>query len=106
MPGGWGRVAMLAAVLLIAGPGTARAAEGDLRIEVLSNRADLISGGDALVRVDRPADAVALPVSLDVDGRDVTAALADAGAGRLTGLVTGLADGPNELTASLPDGRR
>ena len=43
----------LAAVLIAAGP--AQAATGDVRIEVLSNRADLVSGGDALVQIARPA---------------------------------------------------
>jgi len=100
-----GCVAAAVGVVLMA-PSAAVAATGDVRIEVLSNRADLVSGGDALVQIDRPADAAAAPVAADVDGRDVTNAFSDAGGGRMTGLVTGLADGPNELTAALPDGRR
>jgi uncharacterized tannase-like protein DUF6351 len=98
----------VAAVLgvALAAPAAAIAARGELRIEVLSNRADLISGGDALVQIDRPRDAATAAVTADVDGRDVTQVFSDAGGGRLTGLVTGLADGPNALTAALPDGRR
>src|SRR3954451_25259807 len=100
-----GCVAAAIGVVLMA-PAAAIAAKDDVRIEILSNRADLISGGDALVQIDRPPDAATAPVTADVDGRDVANAFSDAGGGRLTGLVTGLADGPNELTAALPDGRR
>jgi hypothetical protein len=68
-----------------------------LRIEVLSNRADLISGGDALVEVVAPAGA-GLP-SVHVDGRDVSAAFHRVASGRVLGLVTGLRVGTNTLTA-------
>ena len=64
-----------------------------VEIKVLSNRADLVSGGDALVEVVLPPGAPAAMV--DVDGRDVTAAFARRADGRFVGLVTGLAVGPN-----------
>ena len=89
-----------AAVLIAAGP--AQAATGDVRIEVLSNRADLISGGDALVQIDAPAGRRSR--AADVDGRDVTSAFASSGGGRMAGLVTGLRVGENTLTAKLADG--
>src|SRR4051794_34908924 len=98
--GGW---AIMCALAMVAG--TAHAARPALRIEVLSNRADLISGGDALVQIDRPAGALSAPVAADVDGRDVTSVFSDTGGGQMVGLVTGLADGPNALRAVLPDGR-
>src|SRR3954470_5889808 len=98
--------AALVGIVMLVAPAAAHAAARDLSVEVLSNRADLISGGDALVQIDRPSDATSAPVTVDVDGRDVTSAFGGAGGGRLTGLVNGLADGPNELTASLRDGRR
>src|SRR4051794_23143302 len=85
--------------LVLAAPAVAVAAKGDLAIEVLSNRADLLSGGDALVRIDGAGSA---PVAVDVDGHDISSVFS----GRTTALVTGLADGPNELTAAVPDGRR
>jgi len=50
--------------------GAAKATE-TLQIKVLSNRADLISGGDALVEVVLPPGADPRAVCLDVDGRDV-----------------------------------
>jgi hypothetical protein len=80
-------------------------AAGDVRLEVLSNRADLISGGDALVEVVLPANADPASVRLDVAGRDVSGAFAVREGGRVLGVVTGLALGPNVLTARLPDGR-
>src|SRR6266542_6898922 len=59
-------------------------------IVVLSNRADLISGGDALVEIILPDKAKANPddVKIDVDGHDVTSAFAVRADGRFYGLVT------------------
>lgn len=97
-------VVVSAAVPPILGQG-ARAGGAVPIIHVLSNRADLISGGDALVTVEfpDPADAVSARVSLA--GADVTAAFARRANGRFEGVVTGLALGPNELAVTLPDGR-
>ena len=96
--------ALLAAGLLAVAPGPSRAA-GDLRLEVLSNRADLISGGDALVAVVLPDGATPEGLRVDEDGRDVSGALAARPDGRVVGLVTGLDLGANVLSARLPDGR-
>src|SRR3954452_2185925 len=76
-----------------------------LRIDVLSNRADLISAGDALVAVAYPdgTDPAAIHVSLG--GSDITNEFAMRENGRYEGLVTGLALGANTLKAVLPDGR-
>src|SRR4051794_222825 len=68
-----------------------------VKIEVLSNRADLISGGDALVAVSAPARVFR-------NGTDVTNAFERRADGRFEGLVTGLRSGPNTLTAKLPSG--
>jgi hypothetical protein len=84
----------------------AQAAAGSITIEVLSGRADLISGGDALVRVSladatRPADVV-LSYSRrghDVQ-RDVDGLFSKATRGELRGLVTGLPLGESELSVS------
>lgn len=65
-------------------------------IHVLSNRADLLSGGDALVELT-PAQADVPRVTLD--GRDITADFALRANGRVMGLVSGLANGPNLLRA-------
>jgi hypothetical protein len=81
---------------LAVGGGTARAA---VSIDVLSNRADLISGGDALVAVNGGP-----PAGVSLNGHDVTSDFAVRQNGRYEGLVTGLADGANTLAARLPDG--
>jgi Tannase-like family of unknown function (DUF6351) len=67
-------------------------------ITVLSNRADLISGGDALVAIDLGnADAAAVKVTLN--GKDITNAFAVRENGQYEGLVTGLSVGKNLLVA-------
>jgi hypothetical protein len=71
-------------------------------IETLSNRPDLISGGDALLGVTVPAPFPLERVAVRVDGRDVTAALAPVpGTRRLQGLVEGLHDGANVVSAEI-----
>lgn len=71
---------------------------------MLSTRADLVSGGEALVQVFLPPGAQAAQTKLDLGGRDVTGEFAMRANGKFEGLVTGLGDGPNVLTARLPDG--
>ena len=73
---------------------------------VISNRADLISGGDALVDLVSPAGADPSAVRVDVDGQDVTSMFAVRPNGRFMGLLTGLALGPNVVTAHAPGGDR
>ena len=97
-------LAVLVSPLGLAGP--ARAAMAGLEIKVLSNRADLISGGDALVEVLLPAGVSASGVKIDVDGRDITSAFALRPNGRYMGLVTGLVNGANTLRARLHTGSR
>lgn len=72
-------------------------------LRVLSNRADLVSGGDALVEIVRP-DKAKGGFKIDLDGVDVTGAFAVRADGRLTGLVTGLKDGENVLRVQVPNG--
>ncbi|KLN52827.1 DUF6351 family protein [Variovorax paradoxus] len=75
--------------------------EGDLSIKTLSNRADMISGGDAYVEITLPKGASSTDVKVDVDGVDVTSAFAERPNGRFLGVVTGLKAGTNILTAKL-----
>ena len=77
-------------------------AASSLGIDVLSNRADVISAGDALVEVRIPAGVNVSKVRVFDDGRDVTSAFAVRPNGRFEGLVTGLSLGPNVLTARAP----
>jgi Tannase-like family of unknown function (DUF6351) len=75
-----------------------------LSISVLSGRADLVSGGSALVQVGLPAGMDPRRVRVVLGGRDVTSAFAVRADGRFAGLVTGLGVGPNDLTATIPGG--
>lgn len=84
-------------MLLAAAPSAQGASS--LEIKVLSNRADLISGGDALVEVKIPAGVATSSVKVFDDSRDVTSSFARRLNGRYEGLVTGLSVGPNVLTA-------
>src|ERR1700744_5602016 len=73
-------------------------------VKVLSNRADLVSGGDALIEVVPDAGVDTTKLKLDVGGADVTSSFALRANGRFMGLVTGLTNGANLLSAKLPDG--
>jgi hypothetical protein len=75
-----------------------------LRILSLSNRADLVSGGDVLVELVLPGGIDLDEVKVTAGGRDVSKSFAVRDAGRVMGLVTGLGKGLNRLTAKLPDG--
>src|SRR5690348_3863047 len=87
------RVCAVVVFAALASPGAALADHRDApRIDVLSNRADLISGGDALVAVSGRFD------RLTLNGADVTSELAWQ-RGRLVGVVDGLRVGRNELRA-------
>jgi hypothetical protein len=70
------------------------------KIDVLSSRPYMVSGGDALVRVTVKKKDVSLgSVRVELNGANVTGAFrADAGARTLTGLVSGLRRGENELS--------
>lgn len=81
-------------------------ATGEPAIRVLSNRADLISGGNALVEIVLPDGVDPAMVSVSVDGRSVTDQFALRGNGRYMGLLTGLQLGDNEVTAILPGAGR
>jgi hypothetical protein len=71
---------------------------------VLSNRADLISGGNALVAVSVPAGTNRRKLRMTLGGRKVTKEFAVRPTGRYEGLLTGLRVGRNVLTATLPSG--
>src|SRR5205814_145825 len=71
-------------------------AADQLAITTLSSRPDMVSGGNALLRVDVPAPFSLGQIVVKLDGQDVTATFhADQAAHTLTGLVNGLAVGAN-----------
>ncbi len=72
----------------------------NFEIRTLSNRADLISGGDALVEVQVPKNVPMQKVTLTLDGANVGASfVADANARTFRGVLTGLRDGENHFVA-------
>ena len=76
------------------------AASGQFEILTLSNRADLISGGDALVEVRVPQTVPLHQVTLWLNGLDVTATFrTDTAARTMRGVLTGLEEGQNEFLA-------
>jgi Tannase-like family of unknown function (DUF6351) len=77
----------------------------DLSIEVLSGRADLVSGGSALVAIDLPRPSDAQHVAVTVDHTAITSDFAVRADGRDEGLVSGLTPGRHVLKAILADGR-
>ncbi|MFZ2650848.1 MAG: DUF6351 family protein, partial [Burkholderiaceae bacterium] len=111
-------VAVLAAVLAVALPSPWASANdnerdeerseshSNLTIRTLSNRADLISDGNALVEVRVPRSLRVDQVKVTLNGTDVGSAfLADAAARTLRGVVTGLRVGKNELIAQAKSNR-
>lgn len=76
----------------------------DKTIQTLSNRADLVSGGSALVEVKLPARANPAKLKLDLDGIDVTSSVTTLASGRTIGVVTGLKNGVNNLRVTASDG--
>jgi hypothetical protein len=98
-------VACFAGALLFAWGSTSIAAADDIVIKALSNRADLISGGDVLVEVLLPAGDDSSALDVYIDGRDVTSNFEVRSDGRLYGLIDGLEEGISRVTATLRDGR-
>jgi hypothetical protein len=80
--------------------GAEPAPDTNFEILTLSNRADLISGGNALLEVRVPKTVPLKKVTLWLNGKEVTAAFqTDAEARTMRGVVTGLVIGENEFLA-------
>ena len=73
-------------------------------LTTLSNRADLISGGSALVEVKVPGFVPPASLKIDRDGTDITSSFVTLPSGRIVGLVTGLKNGNNNINATYTDG--
>jgi hypothetical protein len=100
------RLVVVLAVLAgaVVGAVGVEAAPASVSIQILSNRADLVSGGDALTAVTVTRGQLS-DVSVTLNGADVTRAFTPRNSARMVGLVTGLRDGANELVAVRRDGR-
>ncbi len=74
---------------------------GNVELKSLSNRPDMLSGGDALMEVVLPTGATLSDLKVDVNGTDVSSMFALRGNGRVMGLVTGLPNGTATVAATL-----
>ncbi len=94
-----------AATAFSLGGGVASASDAIRSLEVVSNRADLVSGGDALVAATLERRARRDRLEADLNGTDVSSAFARRDGRRYEGLVTGLRLGRNQLTVRASRGR-
>ena len=79
---------------------TAGTAADGLQLRVLSSRPDMVTGGDALVRVDLPPGMSADDLKFTISGSNASAKVtADASGRFVTALVTGFKNGTNQLGA-------
>jgi hypothetical protein len=100
------RVAGLAAAFLalaLAGCGGDDPVPGTI-VQTLSNRADLVSGGAALVQVTLPPAGDMSQMKVEVEGTDVTSAFSRQTDGRILGVVKSLRAGSNKLVVRSADG--
>src|SRR5262245_23343891 len=95
--------ALGAAIGALAQAAPSAVAQG-LQIDVLSTRADLVSGGQARTSIDLPAGTDPSGVAVTLNGQDVTRRFALRPNGEVQGLLSGLVNGSNTVQASLPDG--
>ncbi len=93
----------LALPLLLAGCWTDDSPVAGTSLQTVSNRADLVSGGSALVEVKLAPGKTISNMRVDVDGRDVSSAFAMQADGRLLGIVSGLKIGANNVNVEAID---
>ncbi len=74
-----------------------------ITIVSLSNRADLVSGGDALVEIQLPGALAREKLTVDLNGEDISDRFSQSEDGRILALVTGLKIGENVITARSGD---
>ena len=99
-------IGALASIVLAVAFGNAMAAsDSALAVEAVSNRADLVSGGDVLVRVTLPSNVGGNQAVLSLNGQPLSNPLHAAPDGRgYLALVTGLNQGHNTLTLAAGGG--
>jgi hypothetical protein len=98
----WVIVGVAAAAITTAATPAALAAPPKVTIEVLSSRADLVTGGDALVRITVPRAGDARRLKVKLGAKSVTRKFAKRSNGEVEGLLTGIGDGRQTLTAEVP----
>ncbi|MCZ4317216.1 DUF6351 family protein [Comamonadaceae bacterium G21597-S1] len=66
-------------------------------LEAISTRADMVSGGDVLLKLRVASQLDPATMVVELNGTDVTGVFRSVGSQELNGLVTGLRDGTNQL---------
>src|SRR4051795_7750071 len=99
------RPAIAALALAVSAALPAGADAGTISIKTLSNRADLISDGQALVAIGLPRGARATGLKVRLGRRDVTQVFAHRSGRRFGGVVSRLRLGRNRLVATAPRAR-
>ncbi|HVF52585.1 MAG TPA: DUF6351 family protein [Actinomycetota bacterium] len=94
-------IALSAGLLTAAGPASSA---DSISIETLSNRADLISGGDALIRISAAGGSRVPGLTVRLNGRNVTREFLKSSNDEGVGLLRGLRVGRNTVTATMPGG--
>lgn len=92
-------IGLVAALLVVAVPLESSGADHGLRLEVVSTRADMVTGGNALVAVSLGDGVSPEHVEVTAGDRDVTDDFEQAGDGRLLGMVEHLDAGVTQLQA-------
>lgn len=98
----WVIAGVAAAAITTTATPVAFAASPKVRIEVLSSRADLVTGGDALVRITLPKAGDAHRLKVKLEATSVTRQFAKRSNGKIEGLLTGIGNGRRTLTAEVP----
>ena len=92
--------------LLVAESNAAPRGHHDFTITALSSHPELVTGGDALVRIDVPVDVARESILVTLNSVDITDQFHwDEATSTLTGLVEGLELGPREIEGPLSGGR-
>ncbi len=87
------------------GDAAATADSGVIAIETVSNRADLISGGNALIRIILPRGLNLSDITITANRRDVTDNFSPESPSHALGLIEGFDPGPIAVKAAAVDGR-
>lgn len=99
-------MAAVLATLLTACGSSGNGSAPPIEILSLSNRADMISDGNAYIEIVLPKGSSASALKVALNGADVTPQFALRANGRILGRVEGLRAGVNSLTATGADGAR
>jgi hypothetical protein len=110
-PGAWRVGAVALATFVLASCGGSDGGNIDIqvgtpiKIQTLSNRADLVSDGNVLTAIDLTPGLARQTLKVTLNGADITSAFALSGTDRYVGLVTGLREGENQLVVDVDPGR-